>query len=178
MRLIPLPQTKRTRQIFPQMRHSPHPLQHPLINFLLILRPLPSHLFLRRFLPSSLFKERLFPFFPLLLLPLREIRLTPVSFLPYDLLYHFLVYLAFQRDPSPRRDHVARVHSTERYAVDFEGACNEDYALGEVAEMDDAFAPETTCEEDEDCAGGESWAGRRGTDGLAGLWGKVLEAVW
>lgn len=47
-------------------------------------------------------------------------------------------------------DHVAGIYTSERYAIDFEGTCDEEDALGKVLEEYDALAAESASEEDED----------------------------
>lgn len=56
-------------------------------------------------------------------------------------------------------DNVAGVDAAEGNTVNFEGACDEEDALAEVLQEDDALAAETTSEEDEDGAGSERFSG-------------------
>lgn len=117
------------------------------------------------------------------LLPLLEegllsdflVRLLPreVSLLA-DLLDR-LVVDALQVHLHRRRDHVARVDPPQGDAVDFVGAGDEEDALREVLEEDDALAAETAGEEDEDGAGGEGGAGAGGFDGFADLHGELCQ---
>lgn len=72
-------------------------------------------------------------------------------------------------DAVGRRDDVARVDPAERHAVDLEGARDEEDALVEGLEEDDALAAEAAGEQDQDRAGLEGGAGAPGADSLAGL---------
>lgn len=67
-------------------------------------------------------------------------------------------------------DHVARVHPSERDAVDLEGAGDEENTLVEVLEEDDTLATEATSEEDQDGTGLEALAELGGTQSLADLY--------
>jgi hypothetical protein len=66
-------------------------------------------------------------------------------------------------------DHVSRVDAAEGNAVDLEGASDEEDALVEGLEEDDALATETASEEDQDGAGHKGLAGSPGALGLADL---------
>lgn len=66
-------------------------------------------------------------------------------------------------------DDVAVVYAAEGYAVGFEGPCDEEDALVELAQEDDALAAEAAGEEDEDCARGERVAVFGGVCGFARL---------
>jgi len=67
------------------------------------------------------------------------------------------------------RDNIAVVDTTDWNSICFERSCNEKYALGEVAEENDALATETTREEDHDCAWCERFAIFGGVCGFTGL---------
>lgn len=67
------------------------------------------------------------------------------------------------------------VDAAEGDAVGFERAGDEEDALGELAEQDDALTAETAGEEDEDGAGGERVAVFGGVGGLAGLWVRLVD---
>lgn len=70
-------------------------------------------------------------------------------------------------------DDISGIDPSQGDAVYFEGASDEEDALGEVLEEDDALAAETAGEEDEDCPGDEGGAGAGGVDGFADLdWGE------
>lgn len=66
-------------------------------------------------------------------------------------------------------DDVSRIDSSQRDTVDLEGAGNEEDALIESLEENDALASESTSEENEDSAGLEGFSGGPGSDGLADL---------
>lgn len=69
------------------------------------------------------------------------------------------------------------VYAAERHAVGFEGAGDEENALGELAEQDNALAAEAAGEEDEDGAGCEGVAVFGGVGGLAGLGVELAHAI-
>lgn len=66
-------------------------------------------------------------------------------------------------------DDVSRVDATERNTVDLKGPSNEQDALVESLEKDDALAAEPTSEEDQNSTGLKRAARRPGADGLADL---------
>jgi hypothetical protein len=66
-------------------------------------------------------------------------------------------------------DHVASVHPSEGNTVDLEGSSDQEDTLGQVLEQDDALAPETTSEEDQDSTGLEAFPGLSRVNGLADL---------
>lgn len=66
-------------------------------------------------------------------------------------------------------DNIAGVDSSERYAVDLEGAGNQEDTLGKVLQEDDALSAETSSEEDEDSTGSEAGPRGGGSDGFANL---------
>jgi hypothetical protein len=66
-------------------------------------------------------------------------------------------------------DHVSGVDSSERDAVDLEGAGDEENTLVESLQEDDTLAAEAAGEEDQDGTGLEGLARGPGTDGLANL---------
>lgn len=66
-------------------------------------------------------------------------------------------------------DNVSCVYPSQRNAVDFEGAGDEEDTLGQVLEEDDTLAAEATSEENDDGAGLQRGPGFRGADGLASL---------
>ena len=72
-------------------------------------------------------------------------------------------------DTVGRRDDVARVDPAEGHAVDLEGARDEEDALVEGLEEDNALAAEAAGQQDQDRAGLEGRTGLPGADGLAGL---------
>lgn len=72
-------------------------------------------------------------------------------------------------DLEGRRDDVARVDPAEGDAVDLEGTGDEEDALVEGLEEDDALAAEAAGEQDQDRAGLEGGAGAPGAESLAGL---------
>jgi hypothetical protein len=61
------------------------------------------------------------------------------------------------------------IDASKGYTVRFEGAGDEEDALLELAQQDDALTAETAGKEDEDGAGGERIAVFGGVGGLAGL---------
>lgn len=63
------------------------------------------------------------------------------------------------------------VYAAEGHAVGFEGPGYEESALGEVAQENDTFAPETAGEENEDCAGLKGFAVFGGMGGFTSLVG-------
>ncbi len=68
-----------------------------------------------------------------------------------------------------RRNDISRVDSPERHAVDLEGAGNEQDALVEGLEEDDALAPEAAGQQDQDRAGLKRLPRLPRADGLASL---------
>lgn len=66
-------------------------------------------------------------------------------------------------------DNVAGVDPAQRDAVDLEGTGDEENALVEGLEEDDALAAEAAGEQDQDGAGLEGLPGSPGADGLADL---------
>lgn len=72
-------------------------------------------------------------------------------------------------DAVRRRDDVASVDPADGHAVDLEGPRDEEDALVEGLEEDDALAAEAAGEEDQDRAGLERRSGGPGAEGLAGL---------
>lgn len=75
------------------------------------------------------------------------------------------------------RNHISGVDSSNGNTVDLEGTGNEEDALVQMAEENDAFAAETTCQEYEDGAGCERFSKLGWSDALANLyWRKrILE---
>lgn len=67
------------------------------------------------------------------------------------------------------RNDVAGVDSSEGDTVDLEGAGDEENTLVEGLEKNDALAPETTSEKDEDGTGLEGRSGGPGAESLADL---------
>lgn len=110
---------------------------------------------------TTLCEERLLT----LLLRLAIPRKVPLS-------THLVDYSGVERryvDGGLGRDHVAAVDAAERDAVDFEGAGDEENALVEGLEEDDALAAEAAREQDQDAAGLEGGAGFVGAERFAVL---------
>jgi len=80
-----------------------------------------------------------------------------------------LVVDALEVDLLRRRDDVPGVDSPERNAVDLEGAGDEENALVEVLEEDDALAAEAAREQDQDGTGLQRRSRGPGPGGLADL---------
>ena len=71
----------------------------------------------------------------------------------YCLLVHSLeIYLGCSRDD------ISGINSSERNAIDFEGPGDEEGSFGKMFEEDDALAPETASEEDDNSARLERWS--------------------
>lgn len=70
-------------------------------------------------------------------------------------------------------DHVTRVNSSQRNAVDLEGAGDEENTLVEVLEKNDTLATEAASEEDQDGTGLEALTELGGTQSLADLCAQI-----
>ena len=109
----------------------------------------------------------------LLILALVLLALCEVTFRA-DLLKHASIHAAHIHLLT-RSDHIAGVDTAEGHAIGFERASDEEDALGEGLEEDNALAAEAACEEDEDGAGLE----RAAEDGWAGCFaGLVMTREW
>lgn len=84
-------------------------------------------------------------------------------------LLDLLLVQARQVDLLRRRDDVPGVDPAQGHTVDLEGTGNEEDALVEGLEENNALAAESAGEEDQDGAGLQGLARRPGTDGLADL---------
>lgn len=103
------------------------------------------------------------------LLSLLLVTLLPSKVLITSNLINLLLINARQVNLLGSSDNVAGIDAAEGNTVDFERAGDEENALTEVLQEDDALSAETTSEEDEDGTGGEGCSCSGGSDGFADL---------
>ncbi len=159
MRPVALPQAERAREVARQHLLLFDGRKQRLINLLLVVRAILAHFLL---LALALVEERL-------LTPLLVRLLVPREVLWLADLVDDGGVQAFHGDARLGGDHIAGVDAAEWHTVDLEWSSNEEDALVENFEEDNALAAETAGEEDEDFAGGEGGAGLVGANGFAGL---------